>query len=263
MNPPPVRKVSRRFLRVWQRNLMVYRKSWKISFIPPFLEPLFYLIAFGVGLSGLIGNVRYLGEEISYARFIAPALIGVSIMNNSFFETTYASFVRMYYQKTFDAMLATPLSLEEVITGEIVWGATKSLVATAIMMVVISSFGFIRYPEGLLLLPLAVLGGIALGSIGMLFTGIVINIEMFNLPVFLFVTPMFLFSGTFFPMENLPIWAQRVALLLPLTHLADLARAFATGHLRPVLLWQAGYLLLFSLVLFPLALRKMRRRLIK
>jgi lipooligosaccharide transport system permease protein len=195
--------------------------------------------------------------------FIAPALIGVSIMYNSFFETTYASFVRMYYQKTFDAMLATPLSLEEVITGEIVWGATKSLIAAAIMMVVIGSFGLIRFPEGLLLLPLAVLGGIAFASIGMFFTGIVANIEMFNLPVFLFVTPMFLFSGTFFPLENLPGWAQQFALVFPLTHLTNLARAFSFGHINLSQLWETGYLLLFSFVFFPWAILKMHRRLIK
>ena len=256
-------RISRRFLRVWQRNLKVYRKNWKISFIPPFLEPLFYLIAFGVGMSGLVGNIRYHGYEISYVTFIAPALIGVSIMYNSFFETTYASFVRMYYQKTFDAMLATPLSLEEVITAEIVWGATKSLISAAIMMVVISIFGLIRYPDGLLILPLAVLGGIAFGSIGMFFTGIVSNIEMFNLPVFLFVTPMFLFSGTFFPIENLPHWAQQVALIFPLTHLANLARSFNYGQFRLSLLWEIAYLLLFSFIFFPLAILKMHRRLIK
>jgi lipooligosaccharide transport system permease protein len=256
-------RISRRFLRVWQRNLRVYRKNWKISFIPPFLEPLFYLIAFGVGMSGLVGNLRYQGSDISYVSFIAPALIGVSIMYNSFFETTYASFVRMYYQKTFDAMLATPLSLEEVITGEIVWGATKSLIAAAIMMVVIGFFGLIQFPEGLLLLPLAVLGGIAFASIGMFFTGIVANIEMFNLPVFLFVTPMFLFSGTFFPLENLPPWAQQFALVFPLTHLTNLARAFSFGRIDLSLLWGIGYLLLFSFIFFPLAILKMHRRLIK
>jgi lipooligosaccharide transport system permease protein len=256
-------RISGRFLRVWQRNLTVYRKNWKISFIPPFLEPLFYLIAFGVGMSGLVGNLRYQGSQISYVSFIAPALIGVSIMYNSFFETTYASFVRMYYQKTFDAMLATPLSLEEVITGEIVWGATKSLIAAAIMMVVIGCFGLIRFPEGLLLLPLAVLGGIAFASIGMFFTGMVANIEMFNLPVFLFVTPMFLFSGTFFPLENLPDWARLLALVFPLTHLANLARAFSFGQLDLSLLWEIGYLLFFSFIFFPLAILKMRRRLIK
>src|SRR4030043_222296 len=169
MNRIPAFSISRRFLRVWQRNLTVYRKSWKINFLPPFLEPLFYLLAFGIGLSALVGSVRYQSSEISYTRFIAPALIGGSIMYNAFFETTYSSFVRMYYQKTFDAMLATPLSLEEVITGEIVWGATKSLIAAAIMMGVIGSFGFFRFPECSPFLPLSVLGGIAFGSIGMFF----------------------------------------------------------------------------------------------
>jgi lipooligosaccharide transport system permease protein len=256
-------KLSRRFIRIWQRNLMVYRKSWKISFIPPFLEPLFYLLAFGIGLSSLVGRVRFEGVETSYVAFIAPALIAVSIMYNSFFETTYNSYVRMYYQKTFDAMMATPLSLEEIITGEIVWGATKSLIASAIMLGVISLFGLLTYPGSLFILPLAFLGGIAFGSIGMVFTGMVGNIEMFNLPVFLLITPMFLFSGTFFPLENLPPWAQRLALVLPLTHLANLARSFGFGRIHLSLLWEVGYLLLFSLIFFPLALRKMRKRLIK
>jgi len=169
----------------------------------------------------------------------------------------------MYYQKTFDAMLATPLSLEEVITAEIVWGATKSLISATIMMVVISFFGLIRYPDGLLILPLAVLGGIAFGSIGMFFTGIVDNIEMFNLPVFLFVTPMFLFSGTFFPLENLPHWAQQAALIFPLTHLTNLARSFNYGQFHLSLFWAMGYLLLFSFIFFPLAILKMHRRLIR
>ncbi len=255
--------LSKRFVRVWQRNLTVYRKSWKVSFVPPFLEPLFYLAAFGVGLSGLVGNIRFEGSEISYVQFIAPALIGMSIMYNAFFETTYASFVRMYYQKTFDAIMATPLSLEEVITGEIVWGATKSVISAAIMLVVITFFGLLRYPTSLLLLPLAFLGGMAFASIGMFFTGVVANIEMFNLPVFLFVTPMFLFSGTFFPLENLPPWAQEAALIFPLTHLTTLARSFSLGRLHPSLLWSIGYLISFSLVLFLLALQRMNRRLIK
>ncbi|MCJ7642434.1 MAG: ABC transporter permease [Desulfobacterales bacterium] len=256
-------RVSRRFLRVWQRNLTVYRKSWKISFIPPFLEPLFYLIAFGIGMSGLVANIRYQGTDISYVQFIAPAIIGMSIMYNSFFETTYASFVRMYYQKTFDAIMATPLSLEEVITGEIVWGATKSVIAAAIMLVVISFFGLLHYPTSLLILPLAFLGGIAFGSIGMFFTGVAANIEMFNLPVFLFVTPMFLFSGTFFPLENLPRWAQQVALIFPLTHLTNLSRSLSLGQTPSSMLYGIGYLLVFSLVFFPLAVWQMHKRLIK
>ncbi len=255
--------ISGRFLRAWQRDLRVYRKSWKVSFIPPLLEPLFYILAFGVGLGVLVGKIEYRGGEVSYLSFIAPALIAVSIMQNSFFETTYGSYVRMYYQKTFDAMIATPLSLEEIIAGEIVWGATKSFIAAAIMMAVISAFGLIRYPAGLLILPLAFLGGIAFGAIGMLFTAVVKNIEMFNLPIFLFITPMFLFSGTFFPLETLPAWAQRSAFFLPLTHLVDLTRSLTFGTVEAGSIRALAYLAIFSLVFFPLAVYKMHVRLIK
>ena len=257
---PPL---STRFLRVWERNLTVYRQSWKISFIPPLLEPLFYLLAFGIGLGGLVGVIRYGGVEISYVRFIAPALIAITVMNSAFFENTYGSFVRMYYQKTFDAMMATPLTVEEIIAGEIVWGATKSLIATAIMMVVISFFGLIRYPEGLLLLPLAFLGGLAFGAAGMIFTALVPTIELFNLPVFLFITPMFLFSGTFFPLESLPGWAQTAAAFFPLTRLTELARAFSTGRIGAGLWPGIAYLACFAAIAFPLALSRMRKRLIK
>jgi len=257
---PPI---SRRFIRVWQRNVTAYRQSWQISFIPPLLEPLFYILAFGLGLSGLVGAIRYQGEEISYVRFIAPALVAITIMNSAFFENTYTSFVRMYYYKTFDAMMATPLTVEEIITGEIVWGATKAVIATAIMMAVISCFGLIRYPEGLLLLPLAFLGGLAFGAAGMVCTALVSNIELFNLPVFLFITPMFLFGGTFFPIENLPVWTQQAAMLMPLTHLVNLSRAFSCGRIDAAVFAGAGYLAAFTAIVFPIAIRRMRKRLIK
>ena len=252
-----------RFLRVWQRNFTVYRQTWKISFIPPLFEPLFYLLAFGVGLSVLVGTITYGGSEISYTTFIAPALLAINMMNNAFYENMYGSFVRMYYQKTFDAMMATPLSLAEIITGEIVWGATKSVMATTIMLGVISAFGLIHYPEGLLIIPLAFIGGIAFGSMGMVFTGTVPNIELFNLPIFLFITPMFLFSGTFFPVENLPLWAQNLAVLLPLTHLVNLTRSLSLGVFNTSLLMGIVYLVVMCLVLFPLAIHMMHRRLIK
>jgi lipooligosaccharide transport system permease protein len=255
-------QVSRRFLRVWQRNWVVYRKTWKVGFLPPLLEPLLYLLAFGLGLSSLVGRVRWGGAEVSYLSFLAPGLLAVNIMNNAFFENTYASFVRMYYQRTFHAMLATPLSVDEIIVGEIAWGATKSAIATFLMLSVVSAFGLIRYPEGLLILPVSVLGGLAFGAAGMIFTAVVPNIEMFNLPMFLFVTPMFLFGGTFFPLSALPAWAQKFALLLPLTHLVNLTRDCALGSLGPGALWSVGYLVAFAALLFPVAVVRMRRRLI-
>jgi lipooligosaccharide transport system permease protein len=255
--------ISWRFIRIWQRNLTVYQESWKINFIPPLLEPLFYLMAFGIGFTGLIGNIRYGTLEVTYVSFIAPALIAINIMNNSFFENTYGSFVRMYYQKTFDAMMATPLNAEEIIAGEIVWGATKSVIGTGIMLVVISFFGLVSYPSGLLILPVAFLGGLAFGCVGMFFTGLVKTIDLFNLPVFLFVTPMFLFSGTFFPLTGLPVWAQKIALFLPLTHLVNVVRALSYGVYNFDILMGTCYLLVFCLISFPLAIFKMRRRLIK
>ena len=144
MSQIPSFKISRRFLRVWQRNAVVYRKIWMVNFLTPLFEPIFYLLAFGYGMSSLIGKVPFEGQELAYIVFITPSLLAVAMMYNAFFENTYASFVRMYYQKTFDAMLATPLSLDEVITGEIVWGATKSFIATAIMLGVVSTFGLVR-----------------------------------------------------------------------------------------------------------------------
>ena len=248
---------------VWLRNWTVYRQNWKIGFLAPLLEPLFYLLAFGYGLSALVGRIRDQGAEVSYTAFIAPALIAINIMNNAFFENTYSSFVRMYYQKTFDAMMATPLSVDEIITGEIVWGAAKSVFSTMIMMAVISLFGLISYPAGLLLIPLAFVGGMAFGAIGMYFTGIVPHIDLFNLPFFLFITPMFLFSGTFFPVENLPPWAQYMAMALPLTHLTLLARSLCYSRFTGDMLWSLACLIAFGAVFFPLALRKMRQRLIK
>jgi len=258
-----MKSVSWRFSQVWQRNFIVYRRTWLVSFIPPLLEPLFYLLAFGVGMGMLIGYLRYDGTPVSYTKFIAPALIAINIMSNAFYENTYASFVRMYYQKTFDAMMATPLTVEEIITGEMVWGATKAVFATAIMMSVISFFGLIRYPDGLLLIPLAFLGGLAFSSMGMLFTAIVPHIELFNLPIFLFITPMFLFGGTFFPLENLPVWAQQFALALPLTHLVNLCRAFSYGTYGTLFVPSLLYLSGLILLMFPLAIHKMHRRLIK
>jgi len=255
--------ITRRFLRVWQRDLVVYQKIWKVNLLTPVFEPLLYLLAFGVGLGGLVGKIFYQQREVPYIEFIAPALLAVNIMYNAFFENTYASFVRMYYQKTFDAMLATPLSLEEVIAGEILWGATKAVIATVIMQAVISLFGLIHYPHGLLIIPVAFLGGLTFGALGMFCTGLTPSIDMFNLPIFLLITPMFLFGGTFFPIDHLPAWARKLSLLFPLTHLVDCIRQLSFGLIQPGILWNLAVLTILFVVFFPLALITMHRRLIR
>ena len=255
--------ISWRFLSVWRRNLIVYRRIWKVNFLVPLLEPAFYILAFGLGFQGLIDTLQYGGTQLAYTRFMAPALIAISIMYNSFFETTYASFVRMYYQKTFDGMMTTPLSLEEIILAEIVWSATKATAAALIMTTVLGLLGFIVFPYGLLIIPLAFLGGLAFGSVGMFFTGITPSIDMFNLPIFLFISPMFLFSGTFFPVSGLPGWAQAAAQLFPLFHLVELIRTCALGLVETAPWIHVGYLVFFTLLFLFLALTTMRKRLVK
>ena len=262
MTLPKLAPIGLRCLRVWQRNYEIYRQNWKISFVPPLLEPLLYLLAFGVGLAVMVGEFELQGRSLSYTEFIAPALVSVAIMYNAFFETTYNSFVRMYYEKTFDALLATPLNLEEIIFGELLWAATKSLIAAVLMSGMISLFGLFDYPGALLLIPLAVLGGLCFAAFGMICTALVPGIETFNLPIFLGITPMFLFSGTFFPLQNLPDWAQGVAQLLPLTHLVALVRGSALQLWSGSLWLSLLYLLLVTGLLLPLAIKLMVRRIL-
>jgi len=255
--------VSLRFRHVWFRNFTTYRRIWKVNFFVPLFEPAFYIMAFGLGFSGLIGGVDYGGMRLEYTQFMAPALVATACMWNSFFETTYASFVRMYYQKTFDGILATPLSLEEVIIAEIVWAASKASAAVAIMLAVLVSIGYANFPEALMCIPLAFLAGLAFASIGMFFTGIIPTIDMFNLPIFLFITPMFLFSGTFFPVSSIPDWAGIFSLLFPLFHLVELTRLFCIGTMESSITFNLTYLVACILVFGYLALRVMKRRIIK
>ncbi len=255
--------ISFRFRHVWFRNLITYRRIWRVNFLVPLLEPGFYILAFGLGFSGLIGAVEYAGLRLEYTRFIAPALIATACMWNAFFETTYTSFVRMYYQKTFDGILATPISIEEIIVAEIVWAATKAAAAVAVMLAVLIPLGYADFPSALMCIPIAFLGGLAFAAIGMFFTGVIPSIDMFNLPIFLFITPMFLFSGTFFPVSGIPDWAAIFSLVFPLYHLVELTRYFSIGAMESNALFNIAYLLLFSAVFSWLALLAMRRRLIK
>ena len=121
---------------VWRRNFDVFTKT-AVNFFPSLLEPILYLLAFGFGLGGYITNIQ--GQ--SYLAYIAPALVAISIMNGAFFECTFASFVRMYFQKTFDAIVATPVSVEEVVAGELLWGATRSTINSTIVLAVVAAFG--------------------------------------------------------------------------------------------------------------------------
>ncbi len=258
-----LRGVSLRSLRVWQRNRDVYFVTWKTNLVPPLLEPILYLLAFGAGIGALVKTVPYRGEAIGYTSFIAPGLLATQVMFQSFFETTYNTFVRMYYQRTFDAIVTTPLSLEDVMTGELLWGASKGTIGVAVMMVAISFFGLIHYPHALVILPFSFLAGLFFAGLGLCFTGIVPQIDSFNFPVFLFVMPMFLFSGTFFPIDVLPRWAQITAQILPLTHVATVMRETCLGRLPASLLWDLAYLVVATVPVTVVGIHLMKKRLVK
>jgi len=259
-------KLTYRVWLVWRRNFDVFTKTIAVNFLPSLLEPILYLLAFGFGLGGFIPSIQ--GQ--SYLSFIAPALFAISIMNGSFFECTFASFVRMYFQKTFDAIVATPVSVEEVVAGELLWGATRATINTSIVLAVVAAFGLISSPLFLLVIPLAFFGGLMFASIAMCFTSVAPNIDFFNFPSFLFLTPMFFLCGTFFPLTSLPVAAQGTALtILPLTHVVNITRGLISGKLEPILGLSPATLILVSLTwiiavtifFFILSINLMKKRL--
>jgi len=223
------------------------------------VEALLYLFAIGMGIGSYVREI----EGVPYVTFIAPAILAIAVMNSAFFECTYGSFVRMYYQKSFDAMIATPLSIEDVIAGELLWGATRSVIYVVIMLPVLAVFGVISLPLALLAIPLAFLGGLMFAGIAMCFTAITPSIDTLNYPSFLFITPMSLFSGTFFPLTLLPVALQYFALaLLPLTHLVAIMRMFTLAAVTPVLLLHLLWIVMVTVLCCIAAINLMRRRLI-
>jgi len=235
-------------------------KTIRVNFLPSLIEPLLYLLALGLGLGGFVQPI----EGVPYVNFIAPALVAISIMYGSFFECTYASFVRMFFQKTFDAIIATPVSVEEVIAGELVWGATRATINSTTVLAVVAAFGLISSPLFLLVPLLAFLGGLLFSSIAMCFTAVASNIDFFNYPAFLLVTPMFLLSGTFFPLSTLPLAVQTgVQIFLPLTHVVSITRGLVLGSVEASMLLSLVWILVGTFVFFVLSINLMKKRLIR
>jgi lipooligosaccharide transport system permease protein len=254
--------LSTRAFRVWQRDADVYFTTWKTEFLPPLLEPILYVFGFGLGLGSMIHEVHYQGRSLGYLQFMAPGIIAVAIMFWSFFETTFSSYVRMYYQKTYDAIVATPLLVEDVILGEILWATTKAMIAATIMLAVLTALRLVAWPSGLLVIPIAAFGGLLFASLGLVVTSMVKSISQFNVPFFVMIMPMFMFGGTFFPVDILPRWALTIAWWLPLTHLSLLTRAAVLGWPHPMIIWSATYVGTAALGLSALALWRMKRRLV-
>jgi lipooligosaccharide transport system permease protein len=248
----------KRAYRVWQRNFTVYTKLYKSSIVLNFVEPILYLAALGLGLGAFVQQIN----GVPYIKFIAPGIIASSSMFAAIYECTYGTYVRMTYQKTFDAILATPVNINDLIAGELMWGATKSLLYGTIIIIVISLFGLVDSPFIIFAIPILFVSGLIFAEISVIFTAVIPGIDSFNYFYTLFMTPMFLFSGIFFPLDNFSPIVAKIAFFTPLYHLVNICRAFAAG--KPAYCtWDNVWLFAVVIILAPYPFRLMRKRIIK
>lgn len=248
----------KRAFRVWQRHLTVYTKLYKSSIALNFVEPVLYLSAFGLGLGAFIKEIN----GMPYIKFIAPGMIASSAMFAATYECTYGTYVRMTFQKTFDAILATPVNINDLVGGELIWGATKSMLYGTTIIIVISLAGLVDSAMIILAIPILFISGLVFAEISLLFVSIVPGIDSFNYFYTLLMTPMFLFSGIFFPIDNLPPVISKIAFFTPLYHLVNICRSFSSGYFSgviPDILWILAALIILS----PYPFRLMKKRIIK
>jgi lipooligosaccharide transport system permease protein len=248
----------KRAFRVWQRHGTVYTKLYKSSIALNFVEPILYLAALGVGLGAFVQQIN----GVPYIKFIAPGIIASSSMFAAIYECTYGTYVRMTYQKTFDAILATPVNLNDLIAGEMMWGATKSILYGSTIVLVISAFGLVDSPMILFVIPILFLSGLIFAEISVMFSAVVPGIDSFNYFYTLFMTPMFLFSGIFFPLDTLPPVVTQIAFFTPLYHLVNICRSFSYGN-PGAAIWDVVWIVAVAALLSPYPFRLMRKKILR
>jgi len=248
-----------RAIRVWQRNFDVFKSYYVASIVGNIGEPILYLFGIGVGLGALVKEV----EGVSYLGFIAPGMMAAATMNAAAFECTFGAYTRMAEQKTWDGMLATPLSLDDIVLGEIMWGATKGTLASFLMLVILILVGlFDKYEE----IPLIMLNMFALGAaiaaIAICYSAVSRSYEFFNFFFTLFLTPMLLFTGIYFPMDRLPSWFSSFFMIFPTTHSVAINRFLFYGGdiVKPII--GSLFLLAFVPIAVMVASRLAKRRII-
>jgi lipooligosaccharide transport system permease protein len=226
--------VTHRAYYVWLRNFTTYRTYIKPSLVTNVGEPLFFLFAMGFGIGAFIPEM----EGMRYVDYIAPGLMVTSVMYSAVFECTFGSFTRMTVQKTYEAMLATPVSVADVVAGELLWGMTKGLISAFIVLLVLTGFGL--YTPGFSVIPLMAMMafvGFIFSAAALSFSAWAPSYEFFNYFFTILVSPMFFLSGVFFPIDRFPTALKTFAMTLPVTHAVDIARASFHGLPMPEYTW--------------------------
>ncbi len=247
------------FTKVWVRNARVWRKHIMATLIGNLGQPFLFLIAMGYGLGRDIGPIN----GLSYLQFIAPGLVASSVMYSAAFETTYGSYTRLSLQKTYEAILMTPLTVTDLVLGEIAWGACKGLFSALIMIAALPFFGVWPSLWSVGLLPLLLVAGIFFAALGLIMTALAGNYDFFNYFISLGITPFFLFSGIFFPLDALAPGVRFFFSLLPLSPIVDLARMLTYGQFQGPVFMKVVVPLIITLATVWLAKVLLQRRLIK
>jgi lipooligosaccharide transport system permease protein len=228
-----------------------------------FFEPLFYLLSIGLGIGALVGAVPLGdGRTVPYTAFVAPALLASSAMNGAIYDSTFNVFFKLKYAKTYDAILATPVGVGDVAVGEIAWALIRGALYAGTFLLVMLAMGLVLSPWAILAFPAALLIGFAFGAAGMAATSFMRTWQDFDL-VQLVILPLFLFSGTFYPLTTYPEPIRLLVELTPLYHGVDLVRGLTTGALGPGMLVHVAYLAGMGLAGLAITARRLERLLLK
>jgi lipooligosaccharide transport system permease protein len=254
---------GRRSVRMLERNAMVYRRTWTIL-VSGVFEPLFYLLSIGVGIGKLLTQDLHApnGDVVTYTAFVAPALLAASAMNGAIFDATFNVYFKLKYAKTYDAILATPVSVGEVALGEIAWALLRGALYAIAFLCVMAAMGLVHSWWALAALPAAVLIGFTFASLGMAGTSYMRSWQDFGY-VTLGILPLFLFSATFYPLDRYPGWMQVVVELTPLYHGVALLRSLVLGGVGFGEIGHVAYLLALGLLCAGVTGRRLERLLLR
>lgn len=250
---------SRRFIPVWRRNYLVWRKYLFERVLSNIIEPLITLVAFGYGLGSLLPDVG----GATYLQFLASGSICMSVMYSAKFESLWGAYSRMETQKTWAGIMNTPSSIDDIVLGEVAWAATKALVTGVAMLVVIWALGVGRSPLALLALPVVFLAALTFSAMALIVNSLARGYDTLSNYFVVVVTPMVFLSGVFFPLEQLPGWLRLIAQWLPLAALVDVARPLILGHLPAHPVRDLLLLVAYGSACYYVALMLTRRRLLR